>query len=82
MRKFSIRSVAFLAILFSVGAASANEVYETYGWGVNWGQARNDARAQGRQLCLSNGYPGGTFEEVQTYPSGGGYITYGITYCW
>jgi hypothetical protein len=82
MKGFCIRTVATLALLTSAGAVSAGEIYEVWGHGATWEQARNDARALGVQLCTSQGYSGAVFEEVQTYDSGGGYITYGLAECY
>ncbi|UNK43888.1 hypothetical protein MNO14_07525 [Luteimonas sp. S4-F44] len=77
-----MRTVATLALLTSAGVVSAGEIYEVWGHGATWEQARDDARTLGVQLCISQGYSGAAFEEVQTYDSGGGYITYGLAECY
>lgn len=32
-------------------------------------------------MCINQGYSGAWVEAVQTYPSGGGHITYGLAEC-
>ncbi|KRA14682.1 hypothetical protein [Lysobacter sp. Root604] len=76
--KFAIAAV----LLFTAGAALATEVFDVWGYGISPGAARDDAFSLGRQLCIGNGYFGASVEEVQTYQSGGGYITYGIAQCY
>ncbi|MCD9126693.1 hypothetical protein [Luteimonas fraxinea] len=81
MKKPFITATLALMACFTAGAAIATEVFEVYGLGVTEQQARNDARSQGRALCISAGYARASIEEVQTYSSGGGFITYAIAQC-
>lgn len=75
------KSIVAAALLLVTGSVLANEVIESWGYGISPQTARSDARSLGRQACFDQGYSFATFEEVQTYASGSGYISYGLAYC-
>ena len=76
--KFAI--AAMLTLM--AGAVLATEVFNVWGHGISESAARGDAISVGNQMCINNGYSGAWVEEVQTYQSGGGYITYGLAECY
>lgn len=82
MRKQFLKSAGVAAFLLVSGTALASDIYSVWGYGTTWEDARNDARAIGVQVCISNGYAGAYVEEVQTYESGGAYISYGLAQCY
>ncbi len=82
MKRHNKKLIVTMALLLAAGSALAVEVIEAWGYGVTPFAARNDARSLGRQACLDLGYSFATFEEVQTYPSGGAYVTYGLSTCY
>lgn len=81
MKKKTITAALTLLACIFAGAVAASEVFEVYGFGATEQQARTDARTQGRQMCIGAGYAHASVEEVQTYASGGNYITYAIAQC-
>jgi uncharacterized phage-associated protein len=81
MKTHITMSIAAAALLLVAGSALANEVIEAWGFGTTPQAARSDARSLGRQACFDQGAKFASFEEVQTYPSAGNYITYGLAYC-
>jgi hypothetical protein len=82
MKKYLLKSVGVIFLLLAAGSALASAVFDVWGYGTTWQDARNDARSVGVQVCIGNGYAGADVEEVQTYESGGGYISYGIAQCY
>lgn len=81
MKMHNKKLIVAASLLLVAGSALASEVIESWGYGATPSAARSDARTLGRQACFDLGYSFATFEEVQTYQSGGGYITYGIANC-
>lgn len=73
--------VAAAAFVVMAGNVIANEVVESWGFGVDLWEARDNARADGRQQCIAKGYTFAAFELVDSTPSGGGYLVYGLSYC-
>ncbi len=77
-----IGKLALAAVLMlTAGSALATQVFGVWGHGRTEGEARGDAISIGSQMCINQGYSGAWVEEVQTYPSGGGHITYGLAEC-
>ena len=82
MKMHNTRSILAAALLLVTGSALANEVIEVWGYGISAQAAISDARSLGRQACLDQGYSFSSFEEVQTYDSGAGYVSYGLANCY
>ena len=81
MKKSAVGFASALALLAIGSAASANEVFQVWGTDTTTEQARNDARSQGRQLCLNAGYSFGAYEEVNSYGTGSVRHSYGLVQC-
>jgi hypothetical protein len=81
MKMHNTRLIVAAALLLVTGSVLANEVIEVWGYGISPQAATSDARSLGRQACLDQGYSFSSFEEVQNYNSGGGYVSYGLANC-
>lgn len=82
MRHMKSGLLVGLMAMAVAGGAFAMEVVESWGHGTTLWEARDDARASGRQACLSKGYSFAVFELVDTAESGGGYVAYGLSTCY
>lgn len=76
----SIRIAVLAAALVASGSALA-ESFGVNGYGRTPEEARQDAWATAIASCQNQGYGSAYVEEVQTYESGGSYITYGLADC-
>lgn len=65
-----------------MSATSFPDVVEAWGSGPTRWAARDNARSSGHSACLNAGASSSSFEEVETLQTGGGFITYGLSYCY
>lgn len=80
LRKFW-SAVALAAMLVPVSSASASEVFDVWGTGSTFWEAREDARNSGAHLCAQAGYAQ-SYLEVVSLAEGGLVNIYGIVTCY
>ena len=74
-------AIALSAMLVPAASAAASEVFDVWGTGVNYWDAREDARNAGAQACANAGYSQ-SYLEVVSVAEGGLVTIYGIVTCY
>lgn len=77
------KSVFVLGLLASANIAAYDhgDSFDVWGSGTTAYQAESNARDLARTRCLNLGFSFANTEIVQTYSTGGGYISYAIVFC-
>lgn len=74
-------SVALSAIIAPASSAMASEVFDVWGTGYSYEDARQDIRNSGAWICTNAGYQNSWVEEVSV-AHGGLVNIYGIVTCY
>lgn len=76
-----LSAVALSAMLVPAASAMASEVFDVWGTGYTYWEAREDARNAGASVCAQAGYSN-SFLEVVSVAEGGLVNVYGIVTCY
>ncbi|HZX79819.1 MAG TPA: hypothetical protein VFE72_02550 [Lysobacter sp.] len=74
-------AAAGLLLASSVATAGPGDVFEVWGSGYTFWEARADARAAAQQICQRQGYAGAYVEDVDA-AYGGLVVYYGLATCY
>ncbi len=80
MRKRMFAAAAVLLSFTGAAAAATVEVFDVYGEGINFADARTDAENQARAICNAMGGRV-VVEVVDTANPGGRVLLYGLAHC-
>ncbi|WP_353085801.1 hypothetical protein [Stenotrophomonas sp.] len=81
MRKLTFAAAAVLLSFTGAAAAATVEVFDVYGEGINFSDARKDAESQARVICNAMGGQHVVVEVVDTANPGGRVLLYGLAQC-